>query len=303
MDLAPPPLTRVALWIVCGSIALARGDVATAAKRAAATRAVLAKARYDDQYHLPQALLDIEVALASGEPAAAVALAAESLKRYDLSVSSQRYVWPLLVASATAAREVPGEAAAALLDRLQTLAAKLDASGPVQDASKLSFAAICPVAGSDAADRLAAADAAVAAWEAARQPYPTAVALVRAAQVALSGPVGRGAAAARLRRAAPIAERLGGRPLAEQIAGLLRRADGTGAGTDRLGLTAREIEVLRLVTFGQSNREIAAALFISPKTASVHVSNILAKLSTGTRTEAAAKAHALHLFDAPSQRA
>jgi DNA-binding NarL/FixJ family response regulator len=60
--------------------------------------------------------------------------------------------------------------------------------------------------------------------------------------------------------------------------------------------------VLRLVTAGQSNREIAAALFISPKTASVHVSNILGKLGAATRTEAAARAHALRLFDAPDVR-
>ena len=55
--------------------------------------------------------------------------------------------------------------------------------------------------------------------------------------------------------------------------------------------------MLRLVTAGQSNREIAAALFISPKTASVHVSNILGKLGAATRTEAAARAHALRLFE------
>ena len=55
--------------------------------------------------------------------------------------------------------------------------------------------------------------------------------------------------------------------------------------------------MLRLVAAGQSNRDIATALFISPKTASVHVSNILAKLGASTRTEAAAKAHALRLFD------
>ncbi|HTU06687.1 MAG TPA: helix-turn-helix transcriptional regulator, partial [Trebonia sp.] len=66
---------------------------------------------------------------------------------------------------------------------------------------------------------------------------------------------------------------------------------------ERLGLTGREFEVLRLVAAGQSNRDIAATLFISPKTASVHVSNILGKLGTATRTEAAAKAHALHLLD------
>jgi len=57
------------------------------------------------------------------------------------------------------------------------------------------------------------------------------------------------------------------------------------------GLTAREREVLRLLAQGSSNREIAAELFIAPKTASVHVSNILAKLGAASRTEAAAIAH------------
>ena len=174
-------------------------------------------------------------------------------------------------------------------------------SGPVQRAWQLSYAAVDPQA--DAVDRLAAADEAAAAWEAIKQPYPAAIALVRGAAIALSGAGGREAAAARLRRAAPIAERLGARPLAEQIADLSRRAGDTPAGDaaasgDRLGLTGREFEVLRLVAAGQSNRDIAAALFISPKTASVHVSNILAKLGASTRTEAAAKAHALRLFDA-----
>jgi DNA-binding NarL/FixJ family response regulator len=54
------------------------------------------------------------------------------------------------------------------------------------------------------------------------------------------------------------------------------------------GLTSRELEVLRLLVAGRSNREISAALFIAPKTASVHVSNILAKLNAASRGEAAA---------------
>jgi predicted ATPase/DNA-binding CsgD family transcriptional regulator len=67
---------------------------------------------------------------------------------------------------------------------------------------------------------------------------------------------------------------------------------GSAASAGRLGsLTGRELEVLRLLAVGHSNREIAAELFISPKTASVHVSNILAKLSATSRTEAAAIAH------------
>jgi DNA-binding NarL/FixJ family response regulator len=63
------------------------------------------------------------------------------------------------------------------------------------------------------------------------------------------------------------------------------------------GLTSRELEVLRLVTAGRSNQQIAAELFISPKTASVHVSNILGKLGVSNRVEAASAAHRLHLTD------
>ena len=55
--------------------------------------------------------------------------------------------------------------------------------------------------------------------------------------------------------------------------------------------------MLRLVAAGRSNRDIANELFISPKTASVHVSNILGKLGAASRGEAAAKAHALGLAD------
>ncbi|MDA0647239.1 response regulator transcription factor, partial [Nonomuraea ferruginea] len=73
-------------------------------------------------------------------------------------------------------------------------------------------------------------------------------------------------------------------------------ADQSAPGGPPLGLTARELEVLRHVARGRSNREIAAELFIAVKTVSVHVSNILAKLGVASRGEAAAKAHALRLF-------
>ncbi|HSB85981.1 MAG TPA: helix-turn-helix transcriptional regulator, partial [Ilumatobacteraceae bacterium] len=57
------------------------------------------------------------------------------------------------------------------------------------------------------------------------------------------------------------------------------------------GLTPRERHVLALVSRGASNRQIAEELFISEKTASVHVSNIVRKLGVGNRAEAAALAH------------
>ena len=60
-----------------------------------------------------------------------------------------------------------------------------------------------------------------------------------------------------------------------------------------LGLTTREAEVLSLVARGFTDREIAEALVISIKTASVHVSHILGKLGVTNRREAAAVAHRL----------
>jgi DNA-binding NarL/FixJ family response regulator len=62
-----------------------------------------------------------------------------------------------------------------------------------------------------------------------------------------------------------------------------------------LGLTPREEEVLALVAAGRTNRQIAEVLFITEKTASLHVSHILAKLGVAGRAEAAAVAHRLGL--------
>ena len=318
LDLAPPPLTRSSLWVLLGWIAAARGDLDTAARRAASSRTVLAGTVYQDQHHLPLAELDIALALAARGPSAAVALATEVLGRYDTAGSSPRYVWPVLVTAAVAARRAGGDdAAEELLEQLRTMAEKLEAFGPVQRAWQLSFAALAgaertahgdvPLDGADeegtpcaagtgtvTADPLAAVDAAVEAWEAAGLQFPAALALVHAARTALTARAAR-EASVRLCRAAAIAERLGARPLAAEIAELTKRAGADPDGRD-LGLTSRELEVLRLVAAGQSNREIAAALVISPKTASVHVSNILAKLDAATRTEAAVKAHQLLLL-------
>jgi DNA-binding NarL/FixJ family response regulator len=101
--------------------------------------------------------------------------------------------------------------------------------------------------------------------------------------------------------AAEAADDLGAARLRAALADLGRRARlGPGPGASAAstaqrsplsGLTSRELEVLRLVAAGRSNREIGGELFIAPKTVSVHVSNILAKLGAASRTEAAAIAH------------
>lgn len=66
-----------------------------------------------------------------------------------------------------------------------------------------------------------------------------------------------------------------------------------GSSIDQLGLTAREAEVLVLVAAGRTNRQIGEELYISDKTASVHVSNILRKLGVTSRMDAAAIAQRL----------
>ena len=73
-------------------------------------------------------------------------------------------------------------------------------------------------------------------------------------------------------------------------------SDGDGA-AERVGLTARELEVLRLVAKGETNRSIGQALYISEKTVSVHISRILAKLDARGRVEAAGLAMRLGLLD------
>jgi DNA-binding NarL/FixJ family response regulator len=105
---------------------------------------------------------------------------------------------------------------------------------------------------------------------------------------------------------------MGATPLLEEIDALARRArlaiaepDAPAAEAEsapespaeQLGLTPREHEVLLLVAAGRTNREIGAELFMSEKTASVHVSRILAKLGVGGRVEAAAVAHRLGLTE------
>ena len=85
------------------------------------------------------------------------------------------------------------------------------------------------------------------------------------------------------------ATRLGAKPLlAELRHGAGRREIREPRGAVAADLTARESEILALVAEGRSNGEIARQLFISTKTVSVHVSNILAKLGAAGRTEAAA---------------
>ncbi|TCC53819.1 helix-turn-helix transcriptional regulator [Kribbella capetownensis] len=91
--------------------------------------------------------------------------------------------------------------------------------------------------------------------------------------------------------AAEVGRELGSKPLLDELGGV----DGPGLGSG--ALTARETEVLKLVADGRTNRQLARELYISEKTVSVHVSNILGKLGVRSRTEAAAVARRDGLLD------
>ena len=92
-----------------------------------------------------------------------------------------------------------------------------------------------------------------------------------------------------LKESLAISTELGMRPLMERVLALQERAEAQPETVPAYpdGLTSREVEVLRLVAAGKSNREIAEELFISLRAAAYHVGNILSKTSSTNRAEAA----------------
>ena len=191
----------------------------------------------------------------------------------------------------------------ALLGRLDELMGELVSASPRTAASRQTCAAERARVVDDGGghDEWAAARR---LWEASGDPFLAAYAGWRQAEAILTSGDDRRAAQALVRDAHYAAASLGAQPLCNELEALARRArldlgpqDGTPTAPhallDELELTPRELEVLALLGDGMTNREIAAELFISDKTASVHVSRILAKLSVPNRAAAAAAAQRL----------
>ncbi|MFD8857002.1 helix-turn-helix transcriptional regulator [Streptomyces vinaceus] len=293
-------------------LALARGELTEAGARLTAAHAHFGTHDSQPQHRIPLYRLAVGIAAGEGRIADVRAEITDAIA-YGFPLGHHRYAWPLLLAAASAeadARGLPVADAgrAAALEVLRGAARALATPVPVWTAHAEFFRAeLLRAEARDTAADWAGVERAVRPLE---RPYLLARARHRLAEALLASGGDRACAASLLGEAYATAERLGSRRLREDLALLAQRARLPLTGADApaappapapdpveaLGLTSRERDVLSLVAAGRSNRQIAEELFISPKTASVHVSNILAKLGVAGRGEAAALAHRLRLF-------
>ncbi len=303
-------------------LALARGDLAEAGRQLVAAGDHFGTHDIQPQHALPLLRTALGVAAAEGRLLDARAVLEQALG-CGFPPGTQRYAWPLLLAAATAEADARGLPLAEAgrsdtVECVRTMAKRLATGAPVWLAHEAWVRAeLRRAEGITAPDDWSEV---VTAFELLERPYDLARVRYRLAEaLLLSGTEedDRARATELLRLARAAADHLGARPLADAVALLAQRArltltaapaPGAPAPKDpalALGLTSRGRDVLRLVAAGRSNRQIAEELFISPKTASVHVSNILAKLDVSGRGEAAALAHRLRLFppEAPAARA
>jgi DNA-binding CsgD family transcriptional regulator/tetratricopeptide (TPR) repeat protein len=256
-----------------------------------------------------------ELDLARGEPERACARADEGLAALGeeadalyapaLYAAAVRARADLAAGAAPDARTAAAAGARDLVARLETLLAEHAAAHRPPTAEAYLAGARAELARAEGAAAAEAWAAAAGAWDRLRAPYPAAYARWRQAEAALLVDNDRAAALELLGRVDAVADRLGARVLQGEVEGLARRgriplhAEATGEPAeaadpspgDGLGLTARELEVLALLGEGMTNRQIGETLFISPKTAGLHVSHILAKLDVANRTQAADIAH------------
>ncbi|WP_318207743.1 helix-turn-helix transcriptional regulator [Streptomyces sp. SJL17-1] len=291
-------------------LAVGRGEPARAAAYLAEARTRYGTRDPIPQYTLPMAQVEISIAAAGGrleDVREQFAATAET----GFPPGTHRYGWPLVLTAVTAEADSRGlpaadEGRAEALALVRRCVRGLATPAPVWEAySRQVSEEIARAEGRETAARWAEV---VAAYEPLERPHQLARARHRLADALLVEGGRREEATALLRQAHATAVRLNARPLREDVELLAARARlslteekqppaPAEPTDDTFGLTPREQDVLRLVAAGRTNRQIAEELFISPKTASVHVSNILAKLGVAGRGEAAALAHRLHLLD------
>jgi DNA-binding CsgD family transcriptional regulator len=187
--------------------------------------------------------------------------------------------------------DVDRDAATAHLAILRRVAGRLHRSGDVDNASWKEVQSL--FARAEAGDTIDTWHNAVEDWARIGQVYDEAICRTRYAESLLVAG-DRIGGRTQLLAAMQTAERLGAQPLMADVRRVAGRAHleiqphpRSPESDAAHSLTAREREVLELIAFGRTNEQIAHQLYISPKTASVHVSRILTKLGATNRTEAA----------------
>jgi ATP/maltotriose-dependent transcriptional regulator MalT len=296
-----------------GLLRLRRGDLAGAERSHTESRKLLDAPEVQIQFRLPGAWLAMDLAATGGrivEAREEFGHATEGELPPFMATMLWRLV-PVATAIEADARGRPEAAAgrAEALRRIAKVANRLPTVLPVWASCELHWRA--ELSRAEGCSDPAAWQAAAAACAAlAEVPVPMLATIRYRWAEALVGSGGSRAQAEEvLREARTTVVRLGAEPLRADIDQLAKRARLDLTGSTRatadpagapdlagsLGLTARERDVLALVAAGRSNRQIAEELYIAPKTASVHVSNILAKLEVSSRGEAAALAHRLRL--------
>ena len=316
--LALDPSARGTIYLATarGRLAALRGDVETA-RRWFATADELAEGQMDADLAGYLARARAETALVDGDADSALAIARDGLT--PLEGADDHFVRsPLLVLIIQAAAEVAeaeraAQASAEPAADVSTAIAELEsqtASAPIVAALKAhAVAEASRMEGESDPERWA--DAAARYGEI-PDPFGVAYARFRSAEAILRRDGIKADVGGLVRDAADEAAALGALPLYRSIETLARRArvpmDRPEAAklepaAERRpgGLSAREIEVLRLVADGRSNGEIGEALFISRKTAGVHVTHILDKLGVANRVEAAMAAGRLGLLEDPAE--
>lgn len=310
---------------VSAMIEAGRGEIAQAEAHLQIARPLIAGA-IDTQLLLPFAEAEAEIALLSSRPAIALRSVTDVLERAEPLVGGniKRYgpIYALGVRAAAdivALPESDGAAATGARDQgRRLLGAMADAHQMIEKHHPAHlrlaepYLALCRAEHARLEQRPDPGAWAVAAelLSGLGRRYLAAYALWREAEAQLQAGAGAELASVPLNAAHQLALSMGAAPLRQSIEVLARRARidlGPAArreehlDTARFGLTAREIDVLRLVAAGKTNREIGDQLFISAKTASVHVSNLMAKLGASRRAEAAAIAARLGLGDGAAE--
>jgi ATP/maltotriose-dependent transcriptional regulator MalT len=269
-----------------GQLWLRRGDVDRA--RTLMERAEAAATRIIDPHLLaPLYATLVEIATWQGDDVAAARWSEDGLSRLD-HVIHPAHVAPVLAAAVTAAvRADPPRLAdaRALLDRVTALLAATPAPGTQAEVEVLA-------AGAELSGDVTAWRDVATAWEGLGEPFRTAYARLRVAGTLLATGGDRDEAAEQLSVATATARRVGAEGLVSRAEDLGRRArlKVQTAPENPYRLTSREVEVLRLVADGLSDREIGARLFISHRTVERHVSNLLSKLGAARRSELVATA-------------